>query len=172
MLVAEDFSQFVTADPQLNLALEIRLRFTPLSRMKGVPTGGNKGIVVVQSGEFRGSNLAGTVVPASGGDYATFRADGVVMLDARYMLTADDGTVIYLYNKGFIWGRNPDVMKRFSAVAAGQSEEIIPPSEYYFRTMTTFDAPAGEHDWLCRHVFIGTGARLKDGNFVRYYKID
>jgi len=170
--VIEDFSNITTATPRLELALEVRLRFDPLPRMRGVPTGGDKGIVVVRSGEFDGPALRGSVVPASGGDFATFRADGVVMLDARYMLTEEDGTSIFLYNRGFVWGRHPGAMEKFSALANGRSTEMVEPSEYYFRTMTTFDAPAGKHDWLCRHVFVGTGARLKDGNFVRYYKID
>jgi hypothetical protein len=157
--------------PSLELALEVRLRFYPLPKMVDVPAGGNKGIVVVESGSFAGPNLRGTVVSASGGDFATFRADGVVLLDARYMLMEEDGTPIFLYNRGFVWGRDPGVMPRFSRVAAGEAGVSVDPSEYYFRTTTTFDAPQGRHEWLTRHAFVGAGARLKDGNLVRYYKV-
>jgi len=157
--------------PVLDLAFEVRLKFSPLPKMEDTPGGGRKGIVVVEAGTFRGPLLNGTVVPSSGGDFATFRSDGVVMLDARYMLLEEDGTAIFLYNRGFVWGRSPDVMPRFSRVAAGHPDASVEPSEYYFRTMTSFDAPKGKHDWLTRHAFIGAGARLKDGNLVRYYKI-
>lgn len=158
-------------DPTLELALEVQLKFHPLPKMQEVPGGGTKGIVVVDAGTFSGPRLSGTVVPASGGDFASFRADGVVVLDARYMLVEEDGTAIFLYNRGFIWGREPDVMSRFSRVAAGHSDVSVDPSEYYFRTMTSFDAPKGKHDWLTRHVFVGAGARLSDGNLIRYFKI-
>ncbi len=36
-------------------------------------------------------------VPASGGDYALFRPDGVLAFDARYLLQEDDGTLILLH---------------------------------------------------------------------------
>jgi hypothetical protein len=169
--MALDYQSILPATPTLELALEVRLRFYPLPKMHDVPGGGGKGIVVVQSGEFNGPGLAGTVEPASGGDFATFRADGIVLLDARYMLTEQDGTPIYLYNRGFVWGRTPDAMARFSRIAAGDASQPVLPSEYYFRTMTTFDAPRGKHDWLTRHAFIGSGARLTEGNVVRYYKV-
>jgi hypothetical protein len=157
--------------PGLELALEVRLRFHPLPRLSGLPTGGDKGLVIVDAGAFRGPALNGTVTPASGGDYASFRADGVVMLDARYLLIEADGTPIMLHNRGFVWGRTPGVMERFSRIARGQSDESVDPADYYFRTMTSFDVPTGKHDWLARHAFIGAGARLKDGNLVRYYKV-
>lgn len=157
--------------PALELVMEVRLRFSPLPRLKNLATGSDKGMVVVGKGAFRGPTLNGTVHPASGGDYATFRADGVVQLDARYLLQEADGTPIMLHNRGFIWGRSPEVMARFSRIANGLSDENVDPSEYYFRTLTSFDVPAGKHDWLGRHVFVGSGARLKDGNLVRYYKL-
>jgi len=167
----EDRPQVGPETPSLELALEVRLHFYPLPKMLDVPAGGSKGVVVVESGTFSGPGLSGTVIPASGGDFATFRADGVVLLDARYMLMEEDGTPIFLYNRGFVWGRDPGVMPRFSRVAAGEAGVRVDPSEYYFRTMTTFDAPQGKHEWLTRHAFVGAGARLKDGNLVRYYKV-
>lgn len=157
--------------PGLELVLEVRLRFHPLPRLKNLPTGPDKGMVVVDLGEFRGPVLNGRVLPASGGDYAAFRDDGVVQLDARYLLEEADGTPIMLHNRGFVWGRAPEVMARFSRIANGASDETVDASEYYFRTSTTFDVPRGPHDWLSRHVFVGAGARLKDGNMLRYYKV-
>jgi hypothetical protein len=31
--------------------------------------------------------------------------------------------------------------------------------------------PAGKHDWLTKHVFIGVGERRPDGNVLRYYAL-
>lgn len=160
----------VPETPALELAFEVRLRFHPLPRLRGLPGGSDKGIVVVTEGAFRGRDLNGIVLPSSGGDYAAFRADGVVQLDARYMLQEADGTPIVLHNRGYVWGRAPEVMARFSRIANGARDETVAPAEYYFRTCATFDVPQGPHDWLGRHIFIGVGARLADGNIVRYYK--
>src|SRR6185437_9601979 len=51
---------------------------------------------------------------------------------ARYMLQEDDGTLILLTNKGYLWGRNPDTMQRLRemAFAGGPAVE---PAEYYLR---------------------------------------
>ena len=38
----------------------------------------------------------------SGADYATVRADGVVDFNAHYLLQADDGTYIYIVNRGYL----------------------------------------------------------------------
>lgn len=156
--------------PALEFVLEVRLRFNALPKIADMPVGGERGTVCVQSGEFSGPQLRGTVLPASGCDHAFFRPDGVVSLNARYLLQEEDGSLIMLQNQGFVWGRSEEVMRRFSRIANGQSTETVDPSEYYFRTMTTFETSRGKHDWLTRHVFVGSGARLRDGNLVRYYK--
>ncbi len=46
------------------------------------------------SGVIKGPYLNGKIVPSSGGDYALFRPDDTVELNGRYMLEADDGTLI------------------------------------------------------------------------------
>jgi len=47
----------------------------------------------------------------------------------------------------------------------------VPHREYYLRASPTFEVSRGKHDWLTRHVFIGVGERLPDGNRVRYYAL-
>jgi hypothetical protein len=42
------------------------------------------------------------VVPHSGADYATVREDGTIELRAHYLLRADDGTMIYIQNLGYL----------------------------------------------------------------------
>jgi hypothetical protein len=77
-----------------------------------IPSGGMRSAVYVDEGTFEGPRLKGRAVPNSGGDYALFRPDDTACFDARYMLEEEDGTLIYMQNKGFLWGREPGVMDR------------------------------------------------------------
>jgi len=157
--------------PQFEFAFEVRLRFRPLPKVKNMPTGGDRGMVILDGGEFEGPKLAGIALPGSGGDFCLFRPDGVLAGDARYLLQENDGSVFMLTTRAYIWGRGPEVMAKFERIAHGSTTEEILPEEVYFRTMTTFEAPTGKHDWLTRHAFVGIGRRTADGNAIRYYKV-
>jgi hypothetical protein len=109
-------------------------------------------------------------VPGSGGDYAYFRPDDVAVFDARYMLEEDDGTLILLNNKGFLWGRKPDTMQKLRDWAFADGAPV-PHEEYYLRGNPTFETSIGKHDWLTKHVFIGVGERRPEGNRLRYYAL-
>lgn len=157
--------------PELEFAFEVRLKFRPLPKVRNMPTGGDRGMVVLDSGEFEGPELAGIALPGSGGDFCLFRPDGVLAGDARYLLQENDGSVFMLNTRAYIWGRGPEVMAKFERIAHGAKNEEVTPDEVYFRTMTTFEAPIGKHDWLARHAFLGVGRRTADGNSIRYYKV-
>lgn len=164
----------MTADldfvPALELAFACTLRFTRVQTIADNAAGITRSAAYVDDGHFDGPLLRGRAVPASGGDYATWRPDDTASLDARYMLEETDGTLIYLQSRGFIWGRTPGVMDRLRQFAFQNGPEV-PAAEYYFRTLTTFETPRGKHDWLSRHAFVGLGERRADGNKIRYYKV-
>ena len=104
---------FSTIDnPRLEFVMEVRLTFPEVYTLANVPSGGNRSAVLVSGGTFEGPLLNGRAVPGSGGDYAYFRPDDVAVFDARYLLEEDDGTLILLNNKGYLWGRKPDTMTR------------------------------------------------------------
>ena len=157
--------------PQLEFALEVRLRFRPLPKVKDMPSGGDRGMVMLDGGEFDGPLVSGIALPGSGGDFCLFRPDGVLAADARYMLQEQDGSIFMLNTRGYIWGRGPEVMQKFERIAHGLSTEEVLPEEVYMRTMTTFEAPTGKHDWLAKHCFVGVGRRTAEGNAIRYYKV-
>jgi Protein of unknown function (DUF3237) len=157
--------------PQCEFALEVRLRFSPLPKVANMPTGGSRGMVRLEGGEFDGPALSGIALPGSGGDFCLFRSDGVLMADARYLLQEKDGSCFMLTTRGYIWGRSPEVMQKFERIAHGLSKETVSPEECYFRTLTTFEAPIGKHDWLARHAFVGVGRRTELGNIIRYYRV-
>jgi hypothetical protein len=157
-------------EPKLEFAFEVRLLFTRVQTIANMPTGAGRGAVYVDSGEFSGPRLRGKAVPNSGGDYSLFRPDGALAFDARYMLEEDDGTLIMLYNRGYLWGYKPDTMERLRAMAFAGGP-AVDPSEYYLRAFPTFEVETGKHDWLMRYVFVGIGERKADGNLIRYYAL-
>jgi Protein of unknown function (DUF3237) len=157
-------------EPKLEFAFEVRLRFTRVQNISAMPTGAGRGAVYVDGGEFEGPLLRGKAVPNSGGDYSLFRPDGVLAFDARYMLEENDGTLIMLYNRGYLWGRKPDTMQRLRDMAFAQGP-AVDAAEYYLRAVPTFEVEVGKHDWLMRYAFIGIGERHRDGNRIRYYAL-
>jgi Protein of unknown function (DUF3237) len=155
---------------KLEFVFQIRLHFTRVQNIENMPTGAGRGAVYIDRGTIEGPRLRGTVVPGSGGDWALFRPDGALATDARYMLQAEDGTLILMHNRGYLWGRTPDVMPRIRAwIFAGGPP--VAPHEYYLRAFPTFEVERGAHDWLTRHVIIGIGERRDDGNLIRYHAV-
>lgn len=152
--------------PQLEFAFETRLVLAPRLRMDNPPVGGSRLSVPVGGGHFEGPRLKGRVLD-HGGEFPHLRADGVFCFDARYFMQEDDGTLIYLQNRGFRHGP-PEVMEQLYKLAPGMQ---VDPASYYFRCSPTFETPPGKHDWLTRHLFIGVGARLETGNVIRYYTV-
>lgn len=157
-------------NPKLEYVFEIDLNFTRVHNINNMPTGAGRGAVYLDSGTVRGPHLNGIAIPDSGGDWALFRPDDVLSFDARYMLQADDGTLILLRNNGYLWGRHPDTMAKIRAWIF-EDGPVVPESDYYLRANPTFEVESGKYDWLMRHVFIGVGRRKEAGNVLRYYAL-
>jgi Protein of unknown function (DUF3237) len=157
-------------NPKLEFVFEIDLNFTRTQNINNMPTGAGRGAVYLDSGTIKGPRLNGKAVPNSGGDYALFRPDDVLSFDARYMLQEDDGTLIMIYNKGYLWGRYSDTMTKIRAWIF-EKGPVVPETDYYLRAFPTFEVEKGKHDWLMRHVIVGVGKRKEAGNTVRYYAL-
>jgi hypothetical protein len=39
------------------------------------------------------------------------------------------------------------------------------------RLSPSFEVPPGPHDWLSKHIFIGTGRRGPEGSIFRYWMV-
>jgi hypothetical protein len=151
--------------PNLEFAFAVQIELMPALYPAGEqPRGGKRVFVGIANGTFAGPDIKGTVVAGSGGDYADSRKDGVIDFDARYILREDDGTLIYLQNRGFRWG-SEDV------IARQKRQEPVDASEYYMRVAPKFEVEAGKHDWLNKYVFIGIGDKIPRGNIIRYFKV-
>ncbi|MCC4908336.1 DUF3237 domain-containing protein [Microbacterium sp. cx-59] len=148
-------------EPALEYAFEIRVDIGPFERI-GRSADEELTFTPITGGTVAGPLLTGVVLPG-GGDWAVERS-GTAQLEARYLLRADDGTVIDILNRGY-YRASEEVTER---VAAGEN---VAEEEYYFRTAPVFQTDVPAHRWLAEHQFVGL-ARDEDGQVcVRVYVV-
>lgn len=159
-------------EPSVVLKLEhvfdIRIDFDKRWVFGPISGGANQGYTSVKTGLVQGPRLNGKVVDYSGADWPVVRPDGVVELNAHYMLEADDGARIYIRNLGYVHG---------PLLAPGQQPGEPPQIPGYFRCTPYFRAPEGPHGWLNRTVIVGGGQRVPgtgtvpDHSLFRYWAV-
>ncbi len=146
-------------------AFRIRLDFPPNRvRFGPMPNGMNGGYVPIVSGTVTGPRLQGKIVPFSGGDWPNIWPQGTLEFDARYLIEAADGTMIYVQNRG-IAHSSPEVRAR------AEAGESVGPDENYFRTTPTFRVATGPHDWLNRTIFVAIGHKRSDHSLFDFYAV-
>jgi hypothetical protein len=150
--------------PQMEHAFTISIELAGLKWVKPTAMGATRAAVYAASGKIEGPRLNGRVVPMSGGDFPLARPNGVLDFDARYLLEADDGAIIYMQNRGYRWGSD-DAMARMAR------NEPVRHDEYYMRVCPKFDAPEGPHEWLGRHVFVGVAEKIPGANRIHYFVV-
>jgi hypothetical protein len=150
----------ISVNVRLEHVFDVRLDFHERWTWGPVSGGSKQGYVSLKGGAVEGPRLNGKVVDYSGADWGTVRTDGVVELNAHYLLQASDGALIYIRNQGYVYGTTP-------AVDGGA------PKPGYFRCTPYFRAPEGPHDWLNRTVIVGGGERKTnpDHSVIRYYAV-
>ncbi|PZO41611.1 MAG: DUF3237 domain-containing protein [Alphaproteobacteria bacterium] len=158
------------AEPRFEFLFEIELKWANLQNIPDMPSGYGRGATYVDTGVVSGPHLNGKLVPRSGADWAQFRPDQVLALDARYMIEADDSALILMHNRGYLAGRAPDVLPRIQDWMFRNGPEV-PFEDYYLRTTPTFEVSQGPYDWLMRTVVVGIGSRQKTGNTIRYFAL-
>lgn len=151
--------------PSLEHVFTIAIDLVPVRWVSPTAMGDTRGAVLAAAGVIEGPRLNGRVIPMSGGDYALQRPNGVIDFDARYLLEADDGAVIYLQNRGYRWGRTPEISEKM------RRREHVEHGDYYMRVTPKFDAPAGPHEWLSKHVFVGVAEKLPTSNRIHYFVV-
>jgi hypothetical protein len=99
---------------------------------------GQRQLIPIAGGSFAGPRIRGEVL-AGGADWQLIRSDGILELEARYTLRAEDGGLISVRNRGLV--------NMTPSGAAGP----------YVRTVPEFEAAAdGPHEWLNKWLFVGT----------------
>lgn len=124
---------------------------------------GERKIVTVAGGTFKGERLQGTILPG-GADWALKRNDGALQLDVRLTLQTDDGAAIYMTYRGIRHGPEA-VLARLS------KGEPVDPSEYYFRIAPFFETGVAKYAWLNNIVCVGYGERMTQGPRYTIYEI-
>jgi hypothetical protein len=150
--------------PKLEHAFTIAIELTRAYWIKPSARGETRAAIYAAAGAVTGPRLNGTVVPMSGGDFPLVRPNGVIDFDARYLLETDDGAIIYLQNQGYRWGSE-------EAMARMARQEPVGNDEYYMRCTPRFDAPAGPHEWLTKHVFVGVAEKIPGANRIHYFVV-
>jgi uncharacterized protein DUF3237 len=127
------------------------------------PDGVRRYIPII-GGTVAGPALNGRVVRA-GGDSQIIRSDGVIVLEARYIIQTDDNVMISVTNRGFRHA-SPAVMARLLR------GEPVGKDEYYFRTVAQFEAPVGsQYEELNKYLFVGTAEREAHAAIVHFYRV-
>jgi hypothetical protein len=148
--------------PELDLVLELTATLEAPHAIGQTPQGTRR-VVPIVGGRFEGPRLRGTVVPG-GADWQVMRGDGVSELEALYLLRTDDGVLIQVRNRGLRHGPEAVMQRLFAG-------EAVDPSEYYFRAVPSFSAPAGAYEWLNRSLFLGTGTRQANSVRLWMYRV-
>jgi hypothetical protein len=130
----------------------------------GSSTRGLRRVVPITGGTVKGPRLNGRVLPG-GADWQVVQPDGVLDVEAKYTLEADDRTLIMVTNKGMRHGPKQIIDK----LTRG---EAVDPSQYYFRTSAQFEVSnESKHAWLNRALFIGVGERRATAAVIQFFEV-
>ncbi len=121
----------------------------------GITPCGKRRIIYTTGGTIEGPKLKANVLPG-GGDWILIRSDGTSVLDVRAAATADDGSIIYIYYRGYLVIQS-NLLKRIS------QGDRVDPSEYYFRVAPVFETASRKYSWLNQIVTMGVGQLLPKG---------
>jgi hypothetical protein len=149
-------------EPQLTFAFEVRVDVEDPVRVGAHGEHDVLWYVAITGGTVAGPRLSGVVLHG-GGDWYRDR-DGSVTLDARYLLRADDGTVVDITNRGF-WRASPEVTARLDA------GDDVDERDYYYRTSPVFTTDAPQHRWLSETVFVGLARQEGPTICIRFFAL-
>ncbi|MGH8686923.1 MAG: DUF3237 domain-containing protein [Burkholderiales bacterium] len=148
--------------PQFEFLMRIAADVGELMTMGGGPLGERR-VVSIDGGTFEGPQLRGTLVPG-GADWQIARTDGVLDIDARYVLRTEGGAQIRVVSQGYRHGP-PEVI-----AALGRGEEVA-PQKYFFRTVMRFETGAPDLQWLNRTIAVATAERRARQVLLEAYRL-
>lgn len=153
MALAADKDGFEPPTPKLeHLARFVVNLEAPVWELGQTSDLGRRRIIPITSGSFDGARLKGEILN-NGADWQVVTAQGVAIIDTRYLLKTHDGALIYLQTKGFRYGP-ADVM---AEVAKGTP---VDPAKYTFRMTMGFETADARYLWLNRAIGVGSAMRL------------
>ncbi|WP_102348453.1 DUF3237 domain-containing protein [Bacillus sp. Marseille-P3661] len=124
---------------------------------------GQRRVIPITGGTFEGELFKGKILPG-GADYQIIRPDGVTEALAHYTLQTEDGTNIYVVNRGYRHGPKEIIEKLIKG-------EQVPADSYYFKTTPTFEVSGDKYSFLNKSIFIGVGTRNPSDVKIQYYEV-
>ncbi|WP_298394216.1 DUF3237 domain-containing protein [Sphingobium sp.] len=129
-------------EPGLEFVYEAIVMLEPTMEVGRTPLGMRRRVPIM-GGHFEGPRIKGKVL-VGGADWQLQRADNWTVIEADYMMQADDGTLIHVRNVGLTNSKVPGA------------------PQPYLRTVPSFEAPEGPHKWLNQAIFVGTIGAPRD----------
>lgn len=133
-------------------------------RSGGVGSYGERLHIPITGGRVEGPDFRGRILPG-GSDWPIVRRDGTSLIEARYTVEAEDGTLVLVHNRGLR-------VSSEQVLAKLRSKEPVSPDAYYFRTVTEFDAPDGPHQWLREAIFVGSAAPGEGAVVIDIFRVE
>jgi Protein of unknown function (DUF3237) len=132
------------------LLCRFEIKVAPIVSLGATPSGERRYVPLLE-GIVTGERLQGSI-RAGGMDWQTLRNDGVLEIEAQYVIEARDGALIEVRSTGLRYGP-AEVMAQ---LARG---EKITADRYYFRTHIRFVTSAPQWQHLNNYLAVGVGAR-------------
>ncbi|MEY4345013.1 MAG: hypothetical protein RL032_845 [Pseudomonadota bacterium] len=124
---------------------------------------GVRRLIPILGGTAQGNGWSARVMPG-GADFQLLLNDRLAELDARYVLEADGGDLIYVHNRA-VRSAPPEVMAR---LVRG---EIVDPQLVYFRCSPSFETASVSLAWISERLFVGTGVRHPDRVAMQFFEV-
>ena len=148
---------------ELRDLLVIDVAVQPIAALGAFPLGERR-VIPFDGGTFEGRDgLRGTIAPG-GVDWQLARTDGVLEIDAHYLLVTDDHEAIEVRSTG-LRKASPDVTAR---MARG---EPVAADEYYFRTHIRLATSAPRLAWMNDLIAVSTGERRPEAVRIRVHEV-
>ena len=124
---------------------------------------GRRRLIPISGGLVTGQGWTGRVLPG-GADFQLIVNERLAELDARYVIEADGGDLIYVCNRA-VRTAAPDVMARLIR------GEPVPPEQVYFRCSPSFETASAPLGWINERLFVGSGMRQPDRVLMRFFAV-
>lgn len=128
----------------------------------GATPQGERRVAGIRGGALAGAGLQGEVV--CGSDTQLLRNDGVLEIDAAYVVKLAQGGQVRIVNQGYRHGP-PEVLER---LARG---EAVPAGQYYFRSVMRFETGDAALAWLNQTIAVAQAERQGGSVVFRAYSV-
>jgi hypothetical protein len=148
--------------PHRHLAdLTLDVAFDRMTTIGETPAGLRR-IAPIIGGSCTGARLNAVVV--EGADWVINRPDGVMVIDVRLTMAAEDGARIYLTYQGRFLA-SPDSMARF------RRGQLLSSDEYSLAITARFECGMEAYAWLNNAIVVGIGEKTPTGPVYRLFEI-